>query len=123
VLPKTSKLNEVRLWGLLLILIGMGVMVLGTAGIVYWGSAGKAVASVFLILGMLCMLGSVVLYFWAGIMSTSAIQLECPECGKRTKMLGRTDRCMYCKTILTVDPEVAGIKQDGRDGESGGPGA
>lgn len=118
--PKTSKLNEVRLWGLLLILIGMGIMILGTAGIVYLGSAGKAFASVFLVIGMLCMLGSVALYFWAGIMSTSAIQLECPECGKRTKMLGKTDRCMFCKTILTVDPEVAGIQPDGRSGGQGG---
>jgi len=110
---KTSKLNEVRLWGLLLILAGMGVMILGTAGIVFLGSTGKAIASVFLVLGMVLMLGSVAIYFWAGVMSTSAIQLECPECGKRTKMLGKTDRCMFCKTILTLDPELAGIEPTG----------
>lgn len=106
---KTSKLNEVRLWGMLLILIGMGIMILGTAGIVFFGATGKAIASVFLILGMIAMLGSAAVYFWAGIMSSEAVQLDCPECGKRTKMLGKTDRCMFCKTILTLDPEMAGI--------------
>lgn len=115
---KTSKLNEVRLWGMLLILIGMGIMILGTAGIVFLGTAGRAIASVFLILGMISMLGSVAVYFWAGIMSTSATQLDCPECGRRTKMLGKTDRCMFCKTILTLDPEVAGIAQAGQTRES-----
>lgn len=115
---KTSKLNEVRLWGLLLILAGMGVMILGTAGIVFLGSTGKTIASVFLVLGMIFMLGSVAIYFWAGVMSTSAIHLDCPECGKRTKMLGKTDRCMFCKTILTLDPELAGIEPANPD--SGG---
>lgn len=107
---KTSKLNEVRLWGLLLILAGMGIMILGTAGIVFLGSSGKAIAAIFLILGMISMLGSVAVYFWAGIMSTSAVAIDCPECGKRTKLLGKTDRCMFCKTILTLDPEVAGVQ-------------
>ncbi len=104
---KSSKVNEFRLWGLVLIMAGMGIMILGTAGIVYWGPKAQWVAGVFLILGMVAMLGSVAIYFWAGILSTSATVLECPECGRQTKMLGKTDRCMYCKTILTTDPAYA----------------
>lgn len=88
---------------------GMGLMILGTAGIVFWGQAGKVVAGIGLVIGLILMLGSLAIYFWAGMLSTSAVQLDCPECGKLTKMLGKTDRCMFCKTILTLDPEQATV--------------
>lgn len=106
---KSSKINEFRLWGLLLTMGGMGLMILGTAGIVFWGQAGKVVAGIGLVIGLILMLGSLAIYFWAGMLSTSAVQLDCPECGKLTKMLGKTDRCMFCKTILTLDPEQATV--------------
>jgi hypothetical protein len=104
---KSSKVNEFRLWGLVMIMVGMLVMILGTAGIVFWGPKAQWIAGIFLILGMIAMLVSVAVYFWAGILSTSATVIECPECGRQTKMLGKTDRCMYCKTILTYDPAYA----------------
>ncbi|QJC51220.1 YgzB family protein [Paenibacillus albicereus] len=106
-LLKSSKINEFRLWGLVLILVGMGVMILGTAGIVFWGQTGKVFAAVFMVIGMIALVVSVGIYFWAGMLSTSAVMLICPECGRQTKILGRTDRCMYCKTILTLDAERA----------------
>lgn len=114
-LLKSSKINEFRLWGLLLTMGGMGLMVLGTAGIVFWGQAGKVVAGIGLVIGLILMLGSLAIYFWAGMLSTSAVQLECPECHKLTKMLGKTDRCMFCKTILTLDPTQATITADELD--------
>jgi hypothetical protein len=104
---KSSKINEFRLWGLLLTMVGMGVMILGTAGILLWGKEGQIFAGIFLVVGLLSMMGSMGIYFWAGMLSTSALMLECPECGKQTKMLGKTDRCMFCKTILSVDPAHA----------------
>jgi len=104
---KTAKINEFRLWGLVFTLVGMGVMVLGTAGIVFWGQAGKIIAGIFMVIGMIALLISVGVYFWAGMMSTSATMLECPECHRPTKMLGKTDRCMFCKTMLTLDPAQA----------------
>ena len=106
---KSSKISEFRLWGFLLTMCGMGLMVLGTAGIVFWGQAGKIVAAVGLVIGLIAMLASLAIYFWAGMLSTSAVQLECPECHKLTKMLGKTDRCMFCKTILTLDPAQATV--------------
>ncbi|MCM3704039.1 DUF2614 family zinc ribbon-containing protein [Paenibacillus macerans] len=109
---KSSKINEFRLWGLLLTMLGMGLMVLGTAGIVFWGQSGKIVAGIGLVIGLISMLGSLAVYFWAGMLSTSAVQLECPECHKLTKTLGKTDRCMFCKTILTFDPTKANITAD-----------
>lgn len=105
---KTSKINEFRLWGLLLTLAGMASMIFGLAGIVFdWGTVGKVVAFVFAGIGTIVMIGSVGVYFWAGMLSTSAVVVECPECGRQTKILGKTDRCMFCKTILSVDPRFA----------------
>jgi 1,4-dihydroxy-2-naphthoate octaprenyltransferase len=84
---------------------GMLLMIIGLAGIVFkWGYAGQIIAVVFMIIGMISMLVSMGIYFWAGMLSTSAVSLECPECGRQTKILGKTDRCMFCKTILTLDP-------------------
>ena len=96
-----------RTWGLLLVLLGMGIMVFGTSGILLFGNVGKIIAAVFMVLGMISCFASMAIYFYVGMLSTSAPVLECPECGKRTKMLGRTDRCMYCHTILTLDPAFA----------------
>jgi len=104
---KTSKISTMRTWGLLLVLVGMGIMVSGTSGILLFGEVGKIIAAVFMVLGMISCFVSMGIYFWVGMLSTSAPVLDCPECGKRTKMLGTTDRCMYCHTILTWDPEKA----------------
>ncbi|WP_213527775.1 DUF2614 family zinc ribbon-containing protein [Paenibacillus sp. J31TS4] len=105
-LLKSSKVNEFRLWGLLLTMFGLLLMIVGLAGIVFqWGVAGKIMAAIFFVLGTISIVCSMGVYFWAGMMSTSAYPLECPECGKMTKMIGKTDRCMFCKTILTVDPK------------------
>ncbi|MEF3306442.1 DUF2614 family zinc ribbon-containing protein [Paenibacillus sp. GYB003] len=105
---KSSKVNEFRLWGLLLTMGGMALMIVGLAGIVFnWGQIGKIFAAVFMVIGMISMLGSMAIYFFAGMMSTSAVSLECPECGKMTKMIGKTDRCMFCKTILSFDPRYS----------------
>ncbi|WJH37143.1 DUF2614 family zinc ribbon-containing protein [Paenibacillus aurantius] len=112
-LLKSSKVNEFRLWGLLLTMIGMLIMIVGLAGIVFnWGTFGRILAAIFLVLGMISIMGSMAVYFWAGMLSTSAVSLECPECGRMTKILGKTDRCMFCKTILTLDPSAATTKPE-----------
>ncbi|NBI29975.1 DUF2614 family zinc ribbon-containing protein [Chengkuizengella marina] len=105
---KSSKINELRLWGLLLTLGGMGIMIIGTGGLLLWGNLGKYVISIpFMIIGTISLLGSVAVYFWAGTLSTSSITLECPECRKPTRHIGKTDRCMHCRTILTFDENKA----------------
>jgi len=115
---KASKISTMRTWGLLLVLGGMGVMVLGTSGILLFGNdIGKIIAGIFMVLGTITCFASMAIYFWVGMLSTSAPVLDCPECGKRTKMLGTTDRCMYCHTILTNDPSLA---NDNVDNEGGG---
>jgi hypothetical protein len=104
---KASKISQLRTWGFLLTLIGMGFMVLGTAAILLWGETGKIVLFISFVVGMLIMLGSMAIYFWAGMLSTGSVLIECPSCGKTTKMIGTTDRCMFCKTAITLDPEQA----------------
>ncbi|MDF2724175.1 MAG: hypothetical protein K0Q59_3850 [Paenibacillus sp.] len=105
---KSSKLYAFRLWGLLLTLGGMALMIVGLAGVVFhWGRIGTIIAGIFMVFGMISMLASMVIYFWAGMMSTSTTAIECPECGKVTKVVGKTDRCMFCKTVLTFDSRYA----------------
>jgi len=110
---KTSKVNEFRLWGLMLTMGGMMLMIIGLAGIVFqWGTFGRVFAVIFMAFGALAMIGSMAVYFAAGMLSTSAIVLECPECGKATKMIGKTDRCMFCRTQLSLEPEPAKSSPD-----------
>ena len=100
---KASKISTMRTWGLLLVLVGMGIMIFGTSGILLFGDAGKIIAAIFMVFGIISCFASMAIYFWVGMLSTSAPVIDCPECKKRTKMLGTTDRCMYCHTILTLD--------------------
>ncbi len=114
---KSSKLNEFRLWGLVLTLLGLGLMILGTSAVLVWGEPGKIVLFIFMLIGMVSVLGSMAIYFWAGVLSTSSVVLQCPDCGKQTKMLGKTDRCMFCKTILTLDPNQATSAPEHSEGQ------
>jgi len=66
----------------------------------------------FMILGVLAIGLSTVIYFWIGMLSTRAVPVECPSCGKQTKMLGRVDACMFCKEPLTLDRELEGKEFD-----------
>jgi len=105
---KASKISMMRTWALLLMLIGLGLCVLGTGGIIVFGhQIGKIIAGVFMAFGIIACMASIGFYFWLGMLSTGAPVITCPECGKNTKMLGETDRCMYCHTVLTWNPDIA----------------
>ncbi|MGG1314866.1 MULTISPECIES: DUF2614 family zinc ribbon-containing protein [Cohnella] len=104
---KASKISTLRTWALLAVFGGMGLMVFGTSGILMFGQVGKIIAGIFMVFGLIACMASMIIYFWVGMLSTNAPVIDCPECGKRTKMLGQTDRCMYCHTILTWDPSLA----------------
>lgn len=94
-----SKLNKLRTIGLGLVFLGVIVM--------YFGFLWPKAMVFFFVLGVIVMLSSFGIYFWAGILSSQAIKVECPECGRITKMLGKTDECMYCKTKLSFDRKYA----------------
>lgn len=99
----SSKINKIRSFALSLIFVGFGVMYVGIMlKNVEW------LMVIFFILGLLCIVFSTAVYFWIGMLSTRAVQIVCPSCGKPTKMLGRVDACMHCKQPLTMDKELAG---------------
>ncbi|PTM56405.1 DUF2614 family zinc ribbon-containing protein [Desmospora activa] len=94
-----GKINKFRTVALLLIFLGIGVM--------YFGFLWPSAMLLFILLGMLFIGGSVAIYFWVGMLSTQAAQVECPECKRTTKVLGKTDQCMFCKSWLSFDPKYA----------------
>lgn len=99
-----SKINKVRTLALLLIFLGIGVM--------YFGFVWPGAMVFFFFLGILVIFSSVGLYFWIGILSTQAVQVECPKCGRMTKILGKMDQCPYCKVYLSLDPAHAPKESD-----------
>ena len=103
----SSKINKIRSFALALIFIGFIVMYVG---IFFKNNA--ILVLIFMSLGLLCIIGSTVVYAWIGLLSTRAVQVECPNCKKHTKVLGRVDICMYCNEPLTLDPGLVGKEFD-----------
>lgn len=99
----SSKINKIRTFALSLIFIGFIIMY---AGIFFRSS--PLVMTIFMVLGLLSIIASMVVYFWIGMLSTKAVQVVCPNCNKYTKILGRVDMCMYCKEPLTLDKDLEG---------------
>ena len=99
----SSKINKIRTFALSLIFIGFIIMY---GGIFFRNS--PLVMTIFMVLGLLSILASMVVYFWIGMLSTKAVQVVCPNCNKYTKILGRVDMCMYCKEPLTLDKDLEG---------------
>jgi hypothetical protein len=94
-----GKLNKIRTFALLLIFGGLICM--------YIGFLFPSLMTLFFILGMIWVLGSVAVYFWTGMLSLQSLKVDCPVCGKPTKLLGRRDECMHCRSILSADPADA----------------
>jgi Zn-dependent protease with chaperone function len=96
-----GKINTIRTFALGLVFGGMIVM---------YGSflvESSIAMAFFMILGLIMVLASTVVYFWIGFLSTKAVYVTCPNCSKKTKMLGKLDECMYCKQQLTLDRNMA----------------
>lgn len=108
----SGKLNKLRNIALSLVFIGIIIMYVGYAGLSgYLGSTIQSVGWTFMtitiVIGFLFIMGSSVMYMWIGMLSQKAPRVECPSCGKVTKILGKTDECMFCKQTLTFDPQYA----------------
>jgi len=101
--PYKNKINRIRSFALSLIFIGFIIMYIG----IFFRNH-QVIMLIFMLLGVVAIIGSTGVYAWIGMLSTKAIQVECPNCGKHTKMLGRVDMCMYCREPLTLDPELEG---------------
>lgn len=106
-LKYSNKINKIRTFALSLIFIGFIVMYIGI-----FFRTSMWIMTIFMLLGLLCIIASTVVYFWIGMLSTKATQVICPTCGKPTKLLGRVDMCMYCREPLTLDPSLEGKEFD-----------
>ena len=105
--PYKNKINRIRSFALSLIFIGVVIMYLGI-----FFRKNEIIMLIFMVLGLIAILGSVVVYAWIGTLSTRAVQIVCPNCGKATKMLGRVDMCGHCREPLTLDPSLEGKEFD-----------
>lgn len=105
----TSKINKIRTFALSLIFVGFIIMYFGI-----FFREHMWLMTIFMLLGLLFIIASTIVYFWIGMLSTRAVQVVCPSCGKITKMLGRVDMCMYCREPLTLDKELEGKEFDER---------
>jgi hypothetical protein len=99
----SSKINKIRTFALSLVFIGFFVMYIGV-----FFRTNVWLISIFMILGLLCIIASTVVYFWIGMLSTKTVLVTCPNCEKPTKILGRVDMCMYCNEPLTLDRGLEG---------------
>lgn len=106
---RLSKIKRIRTWGNWGMGIGIGLMYLGLAG--FFGYLGSWLAqshlsfTILLIIGFALVLFSTVLFMISGMVSTTVPQVECPQCNKVTKMLGKEDACMYCGQPLRLEDE------------------
>ncbi|PQD94725.1 hypothetical protein CYL18_12185 [Pradoshia eiseniae] len=103
----SSKINKIRTFALSLIFIGFIIMYIGI-----FFRTSPLWMTIFMVLGLLSIMASMVVYFWIGMLSTKAVQVSCPNCGKHTKILGRVDMCMYCREPLTLDKTLEGKEFD-----------
>ncbi len=103
----TSKINKIRTFALSLVFIGIVVMYIGI-----FFRTSPIIMSLTMLLGFLFVIGSTVVYFWIGMLSTKTVQVICPTCNKPTKILGRVDACMHCNEPLTLDPTLEGKEFD-----------
>lgn len=103
----SNKINKIRTFALSLIFVGFIVMY---GGIFF--RTKPIIMTIFMLLGLLFIIASTIVYFWIGMLSTKAVQVTCPNCGKVTKLLGRVDMCMYCREPLTLDPDLEGKEFD-----------
>lgn len=105
--PYKNKINRIRSFALGLVFFGFIIMY----GAIFF-KENPILVIIFMSLGLISILGSTAVYAWIGLLSTKAVQVECPNCGKHTKILGRVDMCMYCKEPLTLDPALEGQEFD-----------
>lgn len=89
------KLVRLRNWALGLI---FGAFIL-----MYLGVFAKGLLPYFFVIGLLMIVVSIAIYFGTGALSMRLTQVQCPNCGKYTKIIGREDGCMFCRTPFRME--------------------
>ena len=102
-MKSSNKIKRIRGYALIMIFAGMIIMYMGVFFVqIPW------LFAIFIILGIIPLILSVVIYFWVGIISTRTLVVQCPNCEKHTKILGRVDYCTHCNEPLTIDKSLEG---------------
>ncbi|MFC4711312.1 YgzB family protein [Planococcus dechangensis] len=102
-----NKINRIRTFALALIFIGIVIMYVG----IYFRNQ-PVIMLIFMLLGVIAIIGSTGVYAWIGLLSMKTVPVQCPNCERHTKMLGRVDICMHCNEPLTMDPSLEGKEFD-----------
>ncbi|MDI3328678.1 MAG: DUF2614 family zinc ribbon-containing protein [Alicyclobacillaceae bacterium] len=92
------KLNRLRNTALVLMFVSFAVMYVG----VFWP---RTVLPFTLAAGFLILSLAVGIYFRLGAVSVRLPQVECPNCHRMTKIIGREDGCMFCGTPVRLSDE------------------
>lgn len=98
----SSKVNKFRTFAMMLIFFGFIIMYVALLF-----KHHPIVMGLLMLLGFLSVILSSGVYLWVGMLSTKAVKIICPNCGRPTKILGRVDICMSCSEPLTLDPDLA----------------
>ena len=111
----SGKLNKLRTFALVFMFAGLALMYIGYAFFAgYFGNFLKnsiAFMTTTIIIGFFLIMISTIIYATTGMISQTSTQVVCPTCGKVTKMLGKTDHCMFCNQGITLDPNEATDRQ------------
>ncbi|ADI00212.1 YgzB family protein [Salisediminibacterium selenitireducens] len=99
----SNKINRIRTFALMMVFGGIIIMYVGL-----FFQTSQLIMTIFMLLGFLAVIGSSVVYFWIGMLSSRAVIVTCPTCEKQTKILGRVDACMHCDEPLTLDKTLEG---------------
>ena len=99
----SSKINKIRTFALSLVFIGFFVMYIG---IFFQGN--MLVMTLFMLLGLLCIVGSTVVFFLLGMSYTKTVQGVLPNIGDQNKNNLGGVKFMYCNEPLTMDPSLEG---------------
>lgn len=100
------KLNRLRNLAMILMFGSFIVMYLSSFSAL--SPSIRFLLPVGLSIGTIILLISVAIYFRLGVLSMRIPQVECPHCGRLTKMLVAEDGCMFCKKPLRLEVDENG---------------
>ncbi|MFC4767644.1 DUF2614 family zinc ribbon-containing protein [Effusibacillus consociatus] len=80
-------------------------LIFGAFLLMYLGVFVKSLLPYFFVVGLVMITVSIGIYFRMGAISMRIPQVQCPNCGKNTKVLGREDGCMFCRTPIRLDED------------------
>lgn len=107
---RLSKIKRMRTWGNWNMGIAFVFMFTGLGFFLYFRGTGlegsfQLLFSILLIVSFIMMMVGTLMFMISGMVSASAPQVQCPSCGKVTKMLGKEDACMFCGQPLSMEDE------------------